>query len=847
MADRRELTRRELTNEINSVAMTINSYAALMGYLYMAIKGVGFLILTWTTVVLLGGFVSALHKKDFWCLTFITLVTAVQTTGIFDVYLNERLTYILSSAYDMLEGSLSAFSSKNVSQEGRNVVITPQKIIWAYLSSIWVFLERVSVVVQMLVLAILVCPLTAVYMFGGLMSAGVSLLRLIQHDYGGNSDEQANLKPAMDTLYSLASLQGVLFFYRFIFGRAGKRMVMDLIPTYGHDEHKAVWTYLSDTRIGCEKNPSFARGRNFITHAVDLIGSRSPHDCLSGVHLLYTAIWFGESGPKIASSNKHRLMKHLIMSALSSPVLEKLLQTLNPRGVYGKEMTQMRNKAAGIVAYLALDIHLEQFPVGIQYISSLIGTFEEYRLIKSYPKGNNVGDWEDHGKLVLRGLCILRKLAADENNHKIMSETQGLLPKILAPLTSDLIHQFSDGPWSIRVVEGSLKVMHLLVAALGETGSRIRREISNNKEAIHTMETILNCRHCNVKLREKAMRILTQLYMDTKSSPTFIKMLVAIFAAGAVDRSIRELAGEALAKLCFQRGGNTCIILQLDGDVVGSLTKILLDDENRVCRIRAAEILEHMCNIHHTLALSMKSDESISIEIQHNQDDECISKMKKIMTSIMPKVLEKILGYEFSKDETQARAEPDQLEIVVKEEERGVEDQKYWDEVELEEDESENDEHEEFCAPLLSLCVTVFDTFISADQDLQFDVISLPKKLNEMVEKNSDLTVRCLRLMKTTCQMVTSMMEHNGNYGKNDLDSLMNALSSASEHMRHLDMTMVFAIEEDGAQRMKPLRSLSSLVKEAKESVQTRMATKAHESENMEPSTSSPPPMGHKD
>lgn len=52
----------------------INRYVLLQTCVLMAVRGLAFLALTWSTVVLLGGFVTLLQEKDFWYLTVISLI-----------------------------------------------------------------------------------------------------------------------------------------------------------------------------------------------------------------------------------------------------------------------------------------------------------------------------------------------------------------------------------------------------------------------------------------------------------------------------------------------------------------------------------------------------------------------------------------------------------------------------------------------------------------------------------------------------------------------------------------------------------------------------------------------------
>lgn len=89
----------------------------------------------------------------------------------------------------------------------------------------------------------------------------------------------------------------------------------------------------------------------------------------------------------------------------------------------------------------------------------------------------------NYKELMLLGLHILDKLAYNEHNCGVISNTKGLLSKTVAPVSSDLLHHIDHDEW-FNIVDRSMNMMSRLMIAPGETGANLRCEISCNKEAI---------------------------------------------------------------------------------------------------------------------------------------------------------------------------------------------------------------------------------------------------------------------------------------------------------------------------------------------------------------------------
>jgi len=342
-------------------------------------------------------------------------------------------------------------------------------------SSVNAEVKLAAALVQAMVFVLVLCPLAAAYVFGLYISTGVSLWRLIERDYVDSSDKDdptKNLRPALNVLYSLALLQGGLFCYRAIFSTKRNALIDYVVGCYKLDDdgRRLVMGYFDATRIGCAKDPAFARGRKLLMYAVDLMeSSRSPESYLSAARFLYALL----QGGALMHSLKEQ--KNWFDSPEKMQLLRMLLQTLESAYPYGEEA---RECTARTVYDLAYEFQLKQFPAWWPSIKSLLE------------------DEEAHHSLALWGIRILTNPAGGHiyghNNRRAMSDTPDLLSKVMATLNPAWHHSSSDHDVWSNVAEKSLSLLRHLMDSTGEAGVKLRRQgneaISANAGAIESID-----------------------------------------------------------------------------------------------------------------------------------------------------------------------------------------------------------------------------------------------------------------------------------------------------------------------------------------------------------------------
>ncbi|VAH22957.1 unnamed protein product [Triticum turgidum subsp. durum] len=223
------------------------------------------------------------------------------------------------------------------------------------------------IIIQILSLPALVVVLMAgiLYKLGPVACIVLSLWRLWQHDYCNTAcdDNKANLVPALNMFYCLVIGQGVLFFIWWLMD-VSVMSVMVLFREECQLPEKwgsiTILGYLYDIRAKCWRDPTSIDGMNLINYAVDLVDSESQKDYLSGARMLDNFI-------KLEADVRPLLLP-------SRPKIQKLIDTLGWRS----SNRELREVVARIVAYLAGDIHLSQFPGAIHCISSLLDTTLPY-------------------------------------------------------------------------------------------------------------------------------------------------------------------------------------------------------------------------------------------------------------------------------------------------------------------------------------------------------------------------------------------------------------------------------------------------------------------------------------
>lgn len=133
----------------------------------------------------------------------------------------------------------------------------------------------------------------------------------------------------------------------------------------------------------------------------------------------------------------------------------------------------------------------------------------------------------------------------------------------------------------------------------------------------------------------------------------------------------------------------------------------------------------------------------------------------------------------------------------------------------------EQQEEKDFLVALLSLAVAICDRMVEAHDftcAAPQDMVSLVKKLKEIIQTNNTATVECLRTVKLTCQLVVSMVQLKPMCIKDFTEhNFKDVLSESLKILSDLDNCLMLFDVDDHHQVTKTDKLLVSLVKQAQE------------------------------
>ncbi|CAL5077790.1 unnamed protein product [Urochloa decumbens] len=715
--------------------------------------GLGVLALLWSTVVLLGGFVSDLRVKYFW---FITVVCFMMASKLVKIVENE-------------------FRNEIYVHEPKMILILRRQ---QWIGEDYERLLKIVLCMVLVPKTILLFCIAIFIDFSHFVTLGVSVWRLVLRDYGdagGDNVNRAKLNAALDIFYALVLFQSVCVLYWKSLRVVSTELVWRLAPRMkkqcGFEKwgSSLVCMYYLETQMKLRKDENLPNKWNFITYGVELLQSASGDDHLWGARLLDKLV------------RKDKTVRQELLSSRSS------IQTLiGMIGLRGTDNIENRERAARIVAHLASDLNITHFPGTVQCICSLLESCRQYcerqvtcpsensdNLTNRYFRKKRINmeeskeareemtkaiqdmdkarhEWrrfpyESRGakELISQGLLILERVTEDNGNCTEISKDQRLLSKIMSPLSSHYFLSNVRDDTMIEMLSKSLTVVSRLLTSPGDGATRLRNKLASNTKAVSNLMVIWETgSEVAQQLHQHALEILTELaFDDSFKKLDFKKLFKTLRSVFLEEKHGNPVVAEAERERATRLKGKT-------GEALARLLPA------RTARgVNVAEIL---------------------------------SKQEAI--NLMIKVRNEILSTKMGTAADTATGEDEQSE-----------------------------ERNFLAAMLSLAVVMYNENVVSREDFADGIHEALVVKLVKILKANKHSTSECLRVVKLTCQVVIAMVQvkpscinhFNGH-------NLRGTLAEASKTMSEVDDCMLF-VGNDREVIKPAERSLASLVKEAEE------------------------------